>query len=210
MAITVYSDAILKNTTLSSGVSGKTVRMNTRIQMETGMASINSNWSQSLRQYELASVPRTIDQWREIEALYEITRGGAYGFLVEDPKDFKTTTGTGKCSLVSGATYQLLKRYTFTGSSQYYDRNITRPKSSTVVVTYNGGAAPAYTLDATTGRITFTGGAVADVTLLAWTGEFYVPVHFTNDNIDWELVAPGPYESRYVAAPSIPLSEIRE
>lgn len=210
MSITVYSDAILKNTTLSSGVSGKTFRMNTRVQMETGTATVNSNWSQSLRQYELASVPRTIDQWREIEALYEITKGGAYGFLVEDPKDSKVTSTQGKCSLVSGATYQLLKRYTFTGSSQYYDRIITRPKSTGLTVTYNGSPAPSYTLDVTTGRITFTGGAVADVTLLAWSGEFYVPVHFTNDQIDWELIAPGPADSRYVAAPSIPLSEIRE
>lgn len=210
MGITVYSDVILKNTTLSSGVSGRTMRMNTRVQTETGTTTINSNWSQSLRQFELASVPRTVDQWREIVALYEITKGGAYGFLVEDPADSKVTSTQGRCSLVTGSTYQLLKRYTFTGSTQYHDRVITRPKSATLVVTYNGSAAPAYTLDAATGKITFTGGPVADVTLLAWSAEFYVPVHFTNDQIDWELIAPGPADSRYFAAPSIPLSEIRE
>lgn len=209
MGITVYADAILKNNVLSNGVSGRNTRSNTRVQTETGSATINANWSQSLRQYELASVPRTVDQWMQIIALYEITKGGAYGFLVEDPADNKVNTNQGRASLVSGAIYQLLKRYTYTGSSQYYDRIITRPKSSSVSVTYNGSPI-AFTLDSTTGRITLTGGAVADVTLLAWTGEFYVPVHFTNDQIEWELIAPGSAESRYFAAPSIPLSEIRE
>lgn len=209
MAITVYADAILKNNVLSSGVSGKNLRMNTRVQMETGVATVNSNWSQSLRQFELASVPRTVDQWNQVIALYEITQGGVYGFLIEDPSDNKVSNAQGKASLVSGAIYQLLKRYTFTGSSQSYDRIITRPKNG-ITVLYNGGAAPAYTLDTTTGRITFTGGPVADASLISWSGDFYVPVHFTNDDIEWNLVAPGPADYRYYAADSIPLSEIRE
>ena len=210
MGITIYADAILKNGVLSSGVSGKTLRSNTRIQTDTGGMTVNSNWSQGLRQYELASVPRTIDQWRDIESLFQITKGGAFGFLLEDPKDHKVDIGQGKATLVSGAVYQLTKRYIFTGSSQYHDRNITRPKSTGLVVTYDGSNAPAYTLDSATGRVTFTGGAVADASLIAWIGEFYVPVHFTNDEIDWELVSPGAYEARYVAAPSIPISEVRE
>lgn len=210
MAIMVLSDVILRSGVLSSGAHGRSRRANSRMMTEGGFETVNSLWSQALRAYELATVPRSIDQWREIEALHEITAGGAYGFLIEDPKDFKVTSGQGKASLVSGSTYQLKKRYTFTGSSQYHDRIITRPKSSGLAVTYNGGAAPAYTLDATTGRITFTGGAVADATLIGWTGDFYVPVHFTQDEIEWELVAPGQRDARYIAAPTIPLQEIRE
>ncbi len=209
MPITVYSDVILRNGVLSSGVHGKNRRATSRLMTEGGAETVVSLWSQALREYELATVPRTIDQWREIEALHEITAAGAFGFLLEDPKDRTVASGQGKASLVSGSTYQLKKRYTFQGSSQYHDRVITRPKSTGLAVTYNGSTIGGWTLDATTGRITF-GSPVADPTLLGWSGDFYVPVHFTQDEIDWELIAPGGYDSRYIAAPTIPLAEIRE
>lgn len=208
MAITVYADVILRNGVLSNGVRGRNRRANARLATEGGAETVNTLWVQALRSYELASVPRTIDQWKEIEALHEITAGGAYAFLLEDPKDHKVASGEGKASLVSGSTYQLKKRYAFPNTSRYHDRTITRPKTG-IAVTYNGSTVGGWTLDATTGRITF-GSPVADATLLGWSGEFYVPVHFTQDEIDWDLVAPGLYEARYVAAPTIPLAEIRE
>lgn len=45
---------------------------------------------------------------------------------------------------------------------------------------------------------------------LTWSGEFYVPVHFANDDIDWEMVIPGPYDARVVAGPNVLLQEVRE
>lgn len=45
---------------------------------------------------------------------------------------------------------------------------------------------------------------------LTWSGTFYVPVHFTNDDMDWDLVKPGGQLDRLVSGPSIPLAEIRE
>lgn len=45
---------------------------------------------------------------------------------------------------------------------------------------------------------------------LTWSGEFYVPVHFANDEIDWELVVSGSYSGRIVAGPNVLLQEVRE
>lgn len=43
-----------------------------------------------------------------------------------------------------------------------------------------------------------------------WDGEFYVPVHFLDDSIDWELARGGNYDDRLVAGPSCVLIEVRE
>ena len=66
----------------------------------------------------------------------------------------------------------------------------------------------------TTGlTVTTTGNArmypQADETL-TWSGEFFVPVHFANDDIDWEVMVSGTYDSRIVAGPSVVLQEVRE
>jgi hypothetical protein len=45
---------------------------------------------------------------------------------------------------------------------------------------------------------------------LTWRGEFYVPVHFMEDEIDWDLARPGDMEDRLIAGPSVVLQEIRE
>jgi len=45
---------------------------------------------------------------------------------------------------------------------------------------------------------------------LAWTGSFYVPVHFRDDSIDWDLVRSGNMSDRLIDGPSVVLKEIRE
>jgi len=45
---------------------------------------------------------------------------------------------------------------------------------------------------------------------LAWSGDFYVPVHFANDDMDWEMLKPGQFDSRILAGPSSVLMEVRE
>jgi uncharacterized protein (TIGR02217 family) len=45
---------------------------------------------------------------------------------------------------------------------------------------------------------------------LTWDGDFYVPVHFANDEIDWEVLVGGTYDNRVVAGPSVVLQEVRE
>lgn len=45
---------------------------------------------------------------------------------------------------------------------------------------------------------------------MTWGGDFYVPVHFIDDNLDWEMVRGGPAATRLVTGPSCVLMEVRE
>lgn len=210
MPITVLADMILPNFVISSGVRGKVKRRNTRVEHgETGFMSINAVSSQALREYELGTVPMQIAAWERVQAFHEITLGGTYGFLIEDPSDCMTTTGAIVQMPAIGAApayYQLVRRYVDPGSLRYSDRPITRPQlASLQFFNANGSPAAGPTVDPLTGRV--TGG---DPTALIWSGRFYVPVHFQSDDLDWDLIAPGGYDQRFLAGPQVILQEIRE
>lgn len=209
MAITVFSDLLLPNNVIAAGVKGKNIRLNSRVESENGVASINVIWSQTLRQFEIGIAPMRAAQWQAIETLHEITEGGAYGFLMEDPKDRTATHGVVTATATGGA-YQLYKRYLDPVSSRSKDRKITRPRIAGFAVSVDGVELDpdAYTLDVQTGVITITAAPAAGS--VTWSGMFYVPVHFQDDSIDWELVAAGPIEQRFLSGPSVVLQEIRE
>lgn len=209
MSIIVFADVILHGSVISAvGVRGKQIRNNIRTQAQNGAQKININWSRTMRQYELGTVPALPSQWAAIEGLFEVTEGGAYGFLLPDPKDQSATVDTGRASLVSGTIYQLLKRYTSVGSTRTKDRTITRPVASGFAIYNSGVLITTYTLDTTTGRITIPSAPTA--ANLTWSGNFYVPVHFQSDMIDWELLRAGQADTRLIAGPSVVLDEVRE
>jgi hypothetical protein len=304
--VDVYNNVIMPNGLLSAGVRGKSSRLNTRTVNQGGFTDATPIWTSSLREYDLGYVPMRVDAWHAITGLHEVTQGGAYGFLMEDPTDSYITpaqgvllpfatvlTGTG--GLGYGVpTYYLGKRYTSTGSTRYNDRKITRPKG-TISLLRSGaavtiGAAPGNaTLNADTGLVTFvpeqtqaltsvatgtttvlnfatgtgivlamsvgqrvyvsglTGTAAATLNgfshqitakgatsltistntaglaatggtaalypqaseTLTCSGYFYVPVHFAEDFIEWEMQIAGDREARYVGS-SVTLKEVRE
>lgn len=209
MPITVLSDVILSNAVLSAGVRGKNVRLNNRIRTENGEQSINIVWSQSLREYELGTVPLRVEDWQDIAALHEITEGGAYGFLMEDPADNKVEDGS--AAFISEAVgYQLQKRYIDTRSGRYKDRPITRPRASGFVLYVDGVelSAGSYTLNVNNGTVIIPSLPAAQS--VSWDGQFYVPVHFRDDAIDWDLVVAGVKDQRFLAGPLVVLSEVRE
>lgn len=210
MAITVFSDVLLPNSIVSAGVSGKQLRLNSRVQADNGQESINVIWGQTLRQYTLGTVPLRVDQWQALETLHEITEGGAYGFLMEDPKDRTAVLGAMQQPGVDAAVMQLYKRYREPISGRYKDRKITRPRAATVQVFDSGVFVdPAnYTINEVTGIVTFLSTRTA--ANLTWTGNFYVPVHFLDDSIDWNLEIAGPADARFLAGPSVVLQEVRE
>jgi hypothetical protein len=195
MAITVFSDVVLPNSIISSGVRGKNIRRNDRVQTDSGQQAINIGWTSTLRQFEIGIVPMRVEQWQAIETLHEITEGGAYGFLMEDPKDSIVANGIVKDE---GGKLYLFKRYTEARSGRMKDRKITRPRLDTITTS---AGTPVLAAD---GSVT---GIAADAT---WSGRFYVPVHFVDDSIDWDLVAPGGIDTRFLAGPSVMLQEIRE
>jgi uncharacterized protein (TIGR02217 family) len=303
MSIVVYNDVILPNSVIAAGIRGKQIRRNMRTTAQNGVSQINVMWSQTLRSFEIGFCPMLASQWRDIEGLHEVTDGGAFGFLLEDPKD-STVTGAqgllqpfavvdvGSIGFGYGVpTYKLRKRVSSIGTSRYTDRKITRPRpyavlkrdgytmtptteytvnleggtvtlvalaSSSIasvgigadtVLNFASGALPgvftggqriylsgisgtaatvlnglsheivsvggtSITITTATTGLTATGGTAAkylqESNALTWEGSFYVPVHFANDEIDWELVAAGAADSRYLSGPSLTLMEIRE
>ena len=307
MPITVLSDVIIPCTVLAAGVRGKNMRNNTRVTTFNGNTQVNVNWLRTQRQYELGVIPLLIEQWQQIEALHEVTEGGAYGMLMRDPKDDETTATTGKLyprtnGSNSGTvgfgygvpTFNFMKRYAVTGTSRFKDRKLTRVIATplvykndvalvagsgagqfsvdyaTGIITINDDAS-AYLVSATVGAttvITFSSGSFgalfivggrlwlqgvtgtaatllnnksheitnisgSTITIAAnttgltitaglclrypqpadtvkWAGFFYVPVHFMDDSIDWDLARPGDYDDRLIAGPSVVLQEIFE
>ncbi len=307
MSLTVFPDVVLSSSIIAAGIRGKNMRSNIRVSTSSGEMQINVRWARTLRQYELGVVPLSIEQWAQIEALHEVTEGGAFGFLMQDPKDRSAAAGEGFLQPYSGGlllgtmgygygvpTYRLGKRYAISGTSRFKDRLITRPKDTPLVkkngiTLANGSSAGQFTIDPATGIVTIhedasayldsatvgattmldfgsgsfaslfaTGGrvwlqgvvgtaasvltdkshevlSVSGNTLtintpttgltvtsalamrypqpsdtLTWSGEFFVPVHFMEDEIDWDLARPGDIQDRLIAGPSVVLQEIRE
>lgn len=213
MPITVYPDVILPPRVVKSGVRGKQLRGNTRVTTDNGHQWINADWTQTLREFEIGFKPMLREAWQDIETLQEITDSGAYGFLMEDPKDAVVTNGV--VEALGGGTYQLYKRILHAASGRYRDRKITRPRAAGFVVKVSGvavdgsGSPAGYSLNTETGIITI-GSAPAEATV-TWTGRFYVPVHFQSDFIDWEMLRPASDEDRrLLAGPSVVLEEVRE
>lgn len=308
MPIQVFDDIVLPENLIRAGIAGKNMRNNTRSISGSGFASVNVNWSRTLRQYELGIKPMGVDQWHEIEALHEVTEGGAYGFLIEDPKDSSCDVGQGfmvaeESGVEVGSigfgfgvpSYRLRKKYTTLGGARFNFRPISRPKEN-IAVTRNAvvltvGTDPGnIAIDYTDGTVTFVADATQEIltvttgtntvlefandtgmvaavsesnrvyitgvtgtaaqslngkshlvtvksgntitiavntaTLeasggtaskypqptdsLQWQGKFYVPVHFANDEIDWEMMLGGLEAGRIVAGQSVVLQEIRE
>ena len=206
MAITVYSDVVLSTSILGAGITGKNQRLNSRVSTDNGFESVNIVWTQTLHEYTLGVVPRTLSTWQSVETIHEVTEGGAYGFLLLDPHD--STTSDGVCTGLTSTTFQLYKRYLHSPSGRFKNRKITRPIAAGFAITNSGVSVASYTLNATTGVITIP--AAPTAANLAWSGSFYVPVHFQDDSIDWDLVRSGSSSDRLIAGPSVVLKEIRE
>lgn len=74
--------------------------------------------------------------------------------------------------------------------------------------------ATSLTINTDTNGLTLASGTAAKYPqaseALAWTGTFYVPVHFTSDELDWEMLMPGDVDDRVLAGPSVTVMEVRE
>jgi uncharacterized protein (TIGR02217 family) len=212
-SVTVLSDVILTEDFIAaSGARGKNNRRNDRGELLSGAQRINVGWTRTRREYEIATVPMPREAWLTVETVHEVTDSGAYGFLFEDPKDSSVTTAAGYSQglvvALSATTFQLYQRKRYGATSRYRDRKITRPREDTVEV-FVGGVAATFSVDADAGIVTIA--AAPDEADVTWNGRFYVPVHFQDDFIDWELVVPNPDEDgRWFNGPSVLLQEILE
>ena len=191
MSLTILDDLQLSESVIASGVRGRNKRSNTRSVDGGGYAKINVNWRHTLREFELGVVPMIVSAWSEIEALFEATDGGAFGFLMRDPKDSAASGTEGLLTPWAGAaaiagavpgfgwgvpTYRLGKRYTF--GPRFTDRLITRPMAGAVLrraaaVVTQGAILPGNAaISLATGTVTFVADqtqAVATITTGATT-----------------------------------------
>lgn len=207
MAIIVFPDVYLPPRVIASGVRGRQMRQNRRVAQVSGHQHVNAGWTQTLREFEIGFVPMRREAWQDIETIHEITEGGAYGFLLEDPKD--SVVAAGVVDSLTSTTFQLYKRYTEAGSGRTKDRKITRPRTLAFVLMISGVPTGSYTLDVETGIVTIP--AAPAEAVVTWTGRFYVPVHFMSDSIDWTMVVPNQDpDARFLSGPSVVLEEIRE
>lgn len=206
--VMVLNDVVMPSCVIAAGLQGKSIRRNTRTMTQTGYMQANVIWARTLRRYEIGVTPMLITDWAAVEGLFEVTEGGAFGFLLSDPKDSKATEAQGRASLVTGTTYQLQKRYTSIGSTRTKDRKITRPSSTGFVLKASGVVVGSYTLDPLTGTVIIPSAPAAAT--ITWSGSFYVPVQFESDELDFSLVRPGDYDERLVRGESISLVEVME
>lgn len=197
-ALTVFSDVILPNSLIAAaGLQGRNQRNNARRTSQAGFQNINVNWARTLRQYELGFIPMLPAQWRQLEGFHEVTEGGAFGFLISDPKDSSVSATEGLMYPLSGTTlvgtiglgygvptYKLHKRMAAAGTTRTKDRQITRPilsgnilKRDAATITLGGGAGQA-ALNVDTGVVTL----VQDISqgILSITAGATTVINFTS------------------------------
>lgn len=182
MAIQIYNNVILPGDVLAAaGARGRIVRRNARAQAANGAQQIVIIQSRSMREYEFGFIPMPYTVWQTLEGIFEVTDGGAYGFLLEDPKDTTIAAAAGLMypytSALVGAigvgygvpSYRLYKRYTSIGSTRTKDRRISRPQATPILkrgaatVTY-GAAAGNASINLDTGTVTFVADSSSTVT----------------------------------------------
>ena len=158
-SLTVYADVILPASIMAAGVTGRNIRRNVRTVARNGRVQINVGSDITQRQYEFGSVPLALADWQTIEGLHEVTDGGAFGFLLQDPKDARSLITEGVATALTSTTFQLYKTYTSAGSTRTKLRKITRPLAAGVDIKVSGVSLTVttqYTLDTATGIVTVT------------------------------------------------------
>lgn len=153
--VVVLEDVILDECVFLAAASGRQSRQNDRTANQGGFATVNVVRDVTLRQFNLGVKPLFVEDWKEIEGVYEITDAGAFGFLVKDPKDqvvgetegalqgYMAGVEFGTPGFGNGTpTYGLRKLYKARSSTRTRGRPITRPNSTPAIE--RDGAAVVY------------------------------------------------------------------
>jgi len=160
-------------TSVSYNASGGSGWNTTVTPVTSGASQSNQVWANPLGHWDVGFAARTRTEIASVIALHMITQGKTHGFRFKDWADYKHSdnNGSGVVALISGSTYQMSKRYTYSGQTR--DRKIQKPVNGTIAI--QGGGS--YTIDYATGIITKVSGAAPT----GWTGEFDCPARFDTD-----------------------------
>jgi len=190
------------------------------VTTDSGAEHRTARWTDALRQYNARYGVRDQDDLSAVMEFYLAREGALGSFRFKDWGDYATTSnhitfgdgaalpdaedvvfGVGDSSQTE---FQLIKRYQDGLNTKI--RNITKPRSGTVKIAFDGTLQTAgFSVDTTTGKVTFTIAPATGVQL-TWGGEFDVPCRFSTEadkllSITWNAFK--------AASASIPIVEIR-
>lgn len=167
---------------------------------ESGFRQTNKKWLYPLHRYDVSECIRGDDDFEEVRSFFYVVAGQFEGFRYKDWADFLVTRDRSSITAITGG-WQLNRRYA--KGIRTFDRPIYKPVDGTIVV-YDGSGTPmGVTVDPTTGRFTSGG------TPVTWSGEFDVPVAFTSDVMELELVSKNQDIGVLFSWPTVQLEEIR-
>lgn len=170
-----------------------------------GFRFANGNWLMPLHVYDVSSGVKTPDDFELLRAFHFNVGGRRDGFRFRDWADYEATLQP--MSLISGSTYQLLRRYT--SGSRTFDRPIYKPATVAVFRTRAGvTSAISPTVGLTTGQVIVTGHLGGDT--YSWTGVFDVPVAFVQDQLEAVIENKNPTKGLLISWPAIQVEETRE
>lgn len=214
-----YDDILFPEKISLRSFAGKMNSSTRRYTILSGFESRIALWASSIRTWDAGVVPRPLEEWTAIAAIFEICLGPAFGFLLRDRTEFQVPIPgqfvKGAFALVSGKIYCFQRRFNFGTRNTY--KGIAKPEQGTILIwIYRGSgswvfvADTNYTIDYPNGRITFGSGfTINDGDELAWSGQHFYPVHFDADDLDWQTVDRNPSSGLLVSGPSVPIRELR-
>jgi len=176
----------------------------------SGFERRNSLWSDARLRFDVGPGIRSEAELGVLIAFFRARRGAARGFRLADPSDCSSnamtgTPGAGDQLLGMGdglrTGFALVKRYGQGAAEQV--RRITRPRPGSVLVSIDGTATGAFTLEPG-GTIRFAAPPAAGKAVRAGF-LFDVPVRFAEDRLELSGATFAAGE-----APSVPVIEVRE
>lgn len=154
-------------------MSGGPMFSSTLIEPESGATHVNANWSEALWEWSI-TVRREDAVFRALHGFFMARMGPAFGWLFEDPMDYKDNDngGVGLVREFDDGFRYLCKKYPDVDDYNPYYRIIRMAREDTLEFAGTGGT-PVY--NPVTGKVT---GAATDGTA---TFEFVNPVIFMTD-----------------------------
>ncbi len=181
---------------LAFGSTGGPAYKTEILQTASGFECRNAFWAHSLRQYNLISGARPLNELRDLVDFFEARRGRLYGFLWRDWMDDHSANTSTHISAFDQILESVNEDRTIFKTQKQYGagdnavvRRIFKPRAEGFLLARDGTVLTQnedYTLDATMGRVTLNETVPTDERITAGF-YFYVPVRFDTDMLDVQL-----------------------
>jgi uncharacterized protein (TIGR02217 family) len=166
------------------------------VAARSGFEARNINWDFPRRRFNAALGVKTIQDAETLLHFFHVMQGRGHGFRIKDYTDYKSSgvratpantdqiIGTGDGT---NRIFQLTKRYVAGANTRTY--NIKKPVAGTVIVAVNGIANTLWTIDTSTGVITFNVGQAPAAAATVTAGyEYDVPARFDTDLLNVQML----------------------